>query len=119
MNCKKCGKEIDYEAEVCNECVAAEASVEPVAEEVAAAEGVVAVNVADNKKGKMAGFGKALTSLLLPIIGAVLIHVIFIGKAEQYTAQTLPRFDVTLLCDRVECILCQREPMQMAILPTI
>lgn len=76
MNCKKCGKEIDYEAEVCNECVAAEASVEPVAEEVAAAEGVVAVNVADNKKGKMAGFGKALTSLLLPIIGAVLIGIV-------------------------------------------
>lgn len=66
MNCKKCGKEIDYDAEVCNECADSVA-------EVASAENVVAVNA--SSKGKMAGFGKALTSLLLPIIGAILIGI--------------------------------------------
>lgn len=93
MNCKKCGKEIDYEAEVCNECVAAEASVEPAVEEVASAEGVVAVNVADNKKGKMVGFGKALTSLILPIIGALFIGIvcgILVVMAEEAYETFIP-----------------------------
>lgn len=78
MNCKKCGKEIDYEAEVCNECVAAEVNVEPVVEEVASAEGVaeVTLNNASGKNPKMIGFGKALTSLLLPIVGAIFIGIV-------------------------------------------
>ena len=97
MYCKKCGKEIDYEAEVCNECVAAEqANAEAVVvEEVASAEGVVAVaGTASGKNPKMIGFGKALTSLLLPIIGAILIGIVsgLLTFAAQEAYQTLERF---------------------------
>lgn len=67
MYCKKCGKEIDYEAEVCNECAEAVA-----VEEVAPAAAVAA----DGKNPKLIGLGKAITSLLLPIIGMFAIGLI-------------------------------------------
>ena len=81
MYCKKCGKEIDYEAEVCNEC--AEVAV---VDEVAPADAAVV----SGSKNMMAGFGKALTSLLLPIIGmfaiGLIVGFISIIANELYTS---------------------------------
>lgn len=79
MYCKKCGKEIDYEAEVCNECVAAEANevnVEPVAEEAVAAVTLNNNEAAAVKNPKMIGFGKALTSLILALVAGFILGFI-------------------------------------------
>ena len=93
MNCKKCGKEIDYEAEVCNECATAEVNVE----EVATEEAVAAVTINDGvaaKNPKMIGFGKALTSLILPIVGAILIGIVsgLLAVAAQDAYAALEKF---------------------------
>ncbi len=75
MYCKKCGKEIDYEATVCRECEEAEAVSSEVTAEVAAAEAAVeAANVPSNR---MKGFGKALTGAIIGVIGFILIYAAF------------------------------------------
>lgn len=76
MFCKKCGKEIDYEATVCRECEEAEAVSSEVTAEVVAAEAatVEAANVPSNR---MKGFGKALTGAIIGVVGFMLIYFAF------------------------------------------
>ena len=78
MFCKKCGKEIDYEATVCRECEEAEAVSSEVTAEVVAAE-AAAVETANVPvpSNRMKGFGKALTGAIIGVIGFVLIYAAF------------------------------------------
>jgi hypothetical protein len=66
MYCKKCGKYIDYEADVCNECKEAENAQEEVKDENAynPFEETVAPAPAD-AGNRMYGFGKALASNII------------------------------------------------------
>lgn len=76
MYCKKCGKEIDYEATICRECEEAEAVSSEVTAEVAAAE-AAAVQAANVPSNRMKGFGKALAGAIIGVIGFGLIYAAF------------------------------------------
>lgn len=76
MFCKKCGKEIDYEATICRECEEAEAVSSEVTAEVVAAE-AAAVETAKVPSNRMKGFGKALTGAIIGVIGFALIYAAF------------------------------------------
>ena len=77
MYCTRCGKEIDYNATVCNECLAKEAA-EKAAKESAATnifdepDGFSTAYTAPAASGentRMRGFGAALTGVILSFVG--------------------------------------------------
>lgn len=84
MFCNRCGKEIDYNATVCNECLeqerkARENNIPPATPPYPAKE----------KEGSiMTGFGKALTGIILGIVGlSVSICAMILGVAFTVGSQ--------------------------------
>ena len=97
MYCTRCGKEIDYDAIVCNECLEKEKNAEaqceaPRAEDVKAepqyqevpryqyAEPAPAAPVY-SANPRMLGFGKALTSAILGFVGWIFSYVALVVSA--------------------------------------
>lgn len=85
MYCTKCGKWIDYEATVCNECRAAEEVASAAAEN---REAEPRPDVSDmftpapfeiDPKNRMFGFGKALTSAILGFFGFLFSYIALVA----------------------------------------
>lgn len=83
MYCRKCGKEINYDAEICVECQQNEELFNK-AEEAPVAQPVqpVCEAVPEKKGSVMKGFGLALASVIVSIFGLAFFYGIIIGFAE-------------------------------------
>ncbi len=68
MYCSKCGKQIDYQATVCNECKAAEAAATG-GYYYAGPTGTPVTPVTPVQSTRMVGFGKALAGTILGFVG--------------------------------------------------
>lgn len=88
MYCKKCGKKLDYESDICNECAqndeffSAEPIIEPApqpqpapvyAEPVAAPAPAAPIDPTNTRKY---GIGKAITSIILGFVGYIISYLV-------------------------------------------
>lgn len=79
MYCTKCGKELDHDGTLCDDCrneelIYGDNAVDSYVEEVFAQNG-----------SRMSGFGKALTSTILGFIG-IILSMVALAMAEEYDA---------------------------------
>ncbi len=83
MYCTKCGKQIDYDADVCNECSVAENAQQEVKDESAYSpfEEAVAPAPAD-ADNRMFGFGKALASTIIATFNVIFSVITIILSVE-------------------------------------
>lgn len=87
MFCSKCGKQIDYDAKICNECLAAEQA----ANESASAPVNQVVEPAPQQNGSvMTGFKGALTSVILSIIASF-----FIGLTSGWILEAVEELETS------------------------
>ena len=80
MYCRKCGKQIDYDAHLCKECQEEVINASLVEKEtvVKAPEKVVVVQKPASVGSRMEGFGGALTSTILGVVAFILAYVALI-----------------------------------------
>ena len=80
MYCTKCGKQIDYDAEVCNECKAAETArnendYNPFEEPP--------IGVPTDADNRMFGFGKALASTIIAVVNLIFSFIAMAVSLEE------------------------------------
>lgn len=76
MYCKRCGKFIDYQADVCNECAQAELGVQPVPAQ--------AQPQAVEQEGSVTtGLGKSIAAVILGIFGFAFVYGALIVVSEM------------------------------------